>query len=748
MTAPSSRERLHWLASAWGVEPGYHDIWGCRREISDAGLRALLGALGVAATTDEEVDRGLAQAHPRYWQRLAEPVVVLEAPGSVLEVPVRVPRLGADDRIAWRLEPESGGPLEGAADVEALRLCERSTVDGAPHELRMLTIETALVPGYHRLALRVAAAEARVLVIAAPARCYEPPALAGAARAWGWAAQLYGLRSSRNWGVGDFGDLLALVDAAAAHGAHAIGLNPLHARFPGDARRVSPYAPSSRQWLDVLAIDIEAVKDFDEADDVRARVRAPAFAARLQHLRDAALVDFDGVSRAKHEVLRGLYAHFRSAHLARDTPRAQAFRAFQARGGAPLRRHALCEALQAHFQAQDPSIRDWTGWPEAWRDPAGEAVARFAAQATGRIEYYEYLQWQADDQLARAAARCRERGMAIGLYLDLAVSADRGGSDCWSYRDQHAASASIGAPPDDFNLSGQDWGLPPPIPAAMREAGHEPFALALRANMRHAGALRIDHVMGLMRLYWIPRGAGARDGCYVRYPLDELMAIVALESHRNRCLVIGEDLGTVPGEVRAALARARLLSCRLLYFERDATGGFTPPAAYPRDALVSIGTHDLPTLAGWWLGSDLRLRRALGLSDDDAARLAQARAHDRLRLLEALARDGRLPAGTDPAAAAQAALTPALVEAVHAWLASSPARLMMVQPEDCLGVTEQNNLPGTVDEHPNWRRKLPVTVEELAAGTAAARLARALAAERGGPRAVAVSRHPTRAPPA
>jgi (1->4)-alpha-D-glucan 1-alpha-D-glucosylmutase len=233
----------------------------------------------------------------------------------------------------------------------------------------------------------------------------------------------------------------------------------------------------------------------------------------------------------------------------------------------------------------------------------------------------------------------------------------------------------------------------------------------------------------------VPRGASARDGCYVRYPLDEQMAIVALESHRNQCMVVGEDLGTVPGEVRAALARTRMLSCRLLYFERDAAGDFAAPATYPRDALVSIGTHDLPTLPGWWSGSDLQLRREHGLPDDDAERLAQARALDRVRLLEALARDGRLPAGTDPGSASRGALTPALVEAIHAWLASSPARLMMVQPEDCLGVNGQTNLPGTIDEHPNWRRKLPVTVEALAADASVAGVARALAAEREDPRA-------------
>lgn len=332
----------------------------------------------------------------------------------------------------------------------------------------------------------------------------------------------------------------------------------------------------------------------------------------------------------------------------------------------------------------------------------------------------------------RAAARCRERGMAIGLYLDLAVSVDRSGSDAWSFPGCFAASASVGAPPDDFNLSGQDWGLPPLLPQALREHGHEPFVLALRANMRHAGALRIDHVMGLMRLYWVPRGAGARDGAYVHYPLDELLAIVKLESHRNRCIVVGEDLGTVPDAVREALATAGVLSYRLLYFQRDASGGFLPPQDYPRDALVAIGTHDLPTLAGWWQGRDIVLREGLGLFPDEATRdrHRSERALDRMRLLDALARAGRLPADADIEALAQNPLSATLVEAIHGWLAACPSRLMMVQPEDWLGVVEQNNLPGTVDEHPNWRRKLPLTVEALRADAAGAYLAAVLARER------------------
>ncbi len=708
----SARERLLWLAAAHGIEAVYHDIWGRRHEASDAALRALLGELGVPADSDADVGRELAATHLRYWGRMAEPVVAVQAESAPLALLLRLARRGAGERVAWRLQTESGEATDGEAEVDALALRERSEAAGLAHESRTLAIPVALPAGYHRLELRAGDATAAVLVIAAPASCYRPPLLADDARVWGWSVQLYGLRSSRNWGVGDFGDLLALIDLAALRGACAIGLNPLHARLAHDAGRASPYAPSSRLWLDALAIDVEAIEDFAECDAARARVDASAFRARLAALREASLVDYEGVSRAKHAVLRELHAHFRSRHLAHDTQRAREFRAFQAQAGDALRLHAGFEAMQETAPGASPA-------------PEQDELPR-------RAEYYEYLQWQADRQLARAAARCRERGMAIGLYLDLAVSVDRSGSDAWSFPGCFAASASVGAPPDDFNLSGQDWGLPPLLPQALRERGHEPFVLALRANMRHAGALRIDHVMGLMRLYWVPRGAGARDGAYVRYPLDELLAIVKLESHRNRCVVVGEDLGTVPDAVREALAAARVLSYRLLYFQRDASGEFLPPQAYPRDALVAIGTHDLPTLAGWWQGGDIALRDGLGLFPDEATRdrLHGERALDRLRLLEALARAGRLPAGADIGTLARGPLSATLVEAIYGWLAACPSRLMMVQPEDWLGVVEQNNLPGTVDEHPNWRRKLPLTVEQLRADAAGARVAAVLARER------------------
>ncbi|MEO8718916.1 MAG: malto-oligosyltrehalose synthase, partial [Burkholderiales bacterium] len=355
--------------------------------------------------------------------------------------------------------------------------------------------------------------------------------------------------------------------------------------------------------------------------------------------------------------------------------------------------------------------------------------ARFAKERLERVEYYEYLQWQAEMQLAQVSERCRARGMAVGLYLDLAVSVDRAGSDTWTQQDYYALGASVGAPPDEFNPNGQNWGLPPLRSDRLRASGYQLLIETLRENMRDAGALRIDHVMGLMRLFWIPPEKSAADGTYVNFALDEMMAIVALESERQRCMVIGEDLGTVAEEMRTALARYEVLSYRLLYFERGAGGVFKPSAEYPRDALVAVSTHDLATLAGWWIGRDLRLRLELGLFPNQGVYEKQLidRAQERVRVMLALQHAGLLPEGVVVEPTGSQALTPALADAVHAFVAAAPSRVMMVQLEDVIGVTEQANMPGTTEEHPNWKRKLPETLEQLAAGERLRALAATLA---------------------
>jgi len=462
----------------------------------------------------------------------------------------------------------------------------------------------------------------------APGRCQPLPP----GRVWGPSVQLYALRSARNWGMGDFGDLAALIDWAAARGAALVGLNPLHALFAHEPAHCSPYSPSTRLAWNTLYLDVEAIPEYAECAAARALVGSAPFRARLAQLREAPLVDYPGIAAAKHEVLRLLFARFS------DSPRVEQLERWLSED---VRRHAAWEAQHA----------------------GGSAV------------YYEYLQWQADLQLAGCAAHARAAGMAVGLYLDIAVSVDRAGSEVAVHPELFARRASLGAPPDPFNERGQDWGLPPPRPDLMRATGYAQFRRTLAANMRHAGAVRIDHVMQLARLYWVPAGFPATDGAYVQYPLEALLAVLAEESRRHRCIVVGEDLGTVPPGIRGAMARAGIPGMRLLRFERSAQGAFLPADAYPAEALCALGTHDMPPLAGW-------------LGDP-------AFAADRGALGQAL---GAMPDA----------------ENVYAFLASTPCRLMLLQPEDALGVAEPWNVPGTTIEHPNWRRKLPLAIEDFA----------------------------------
>jgi len=706
----SELEALRRLGQIHAIARDYFDIWGTRHEVPEASLRALLGALGVRAGTPREVDDAIRASELERWRAVLPAAIVVRdaaAPWTIrLNLPAATPVLG------WRISQEDGTRHEGRFDPAALQAVESAELEGERFAARDFTLSHGVPCGYHRLAiLREGAALADAAFIVVPARCYRPGAVEGARRVWGAAVQLYAVRSERNWGIGDFTDLAAILRQWGSRGAGVVGVNPLHALFPHNPEHASPYSPSSRCFLDVLYLDVEAIEDFRDCAEAAALARSGEFQARLEALREAQFVDYAGVAAAKLPVLELCFADFRSRHLASGTRRARAFRSHQAAHAPALRRQALFEALQEHFHRENAQVWGWPAWPEAYRDPATAEVAQFEESHAERVEFYEYLQWQAELQLAAIGRLSLDLGLGVGLYEDLAVSVDRGGAEAWANQDLYAVEASVGAPPDDFNLGGQDWGLPPLAPERLRAAAYTPFIATLRANMRHAGALRIDHVMGLARLFWVPRGGEPRDGAYVHYPFDELLGIVALESQRNRCMVIGEDLGTVPDEVRAALARVGVLSYRVLLFERQQSGEFKPPAEYPADALVTASTHDLPTLAGYWEGRDLATREALGQFPSEESRRGQgaARVQDRARLLRALERERLLPEGTDPATLPEA--TPALLRLLQAYLARSPACVLVVQLEDVLGARDQVNLPGTTTEHPNWLRKLPLALE-------------------------------------
>jgi (1->4)-alpha-D-glucan 1-alpha-D-glucosylmutase len=524
-----------------------------------------------------------------------------------------------------------------------------------------------------------------------------------------------------------------VVRLCGAHGAALVGLNPLHALYPHNPTHASPYSPSSRRFLDVLYIDVEAVPDFATCDSVREQVFSGSFQDRLHALRAAELVDYAGVAAAKFPVLEQLYGHFRRTELAdAGAARAREFRAFQLAGGLALRQHALFEAMQEHFHGLDGGVWGWPQWEWGYRDPNSPEVAAFLRDQGERVEYYEYLQWQAEMQLA-AVGRCAlESRLAVGIYQDLAVSVDRGGAESWAAQELYAQSASAGCPPDDFNLRGQDWGLLPLLPERLRARAYAPFIAVLRANMRHAGALRIDHVMGLARLFWVPRGDLPEAGSYVAYPFEHLLAILTLESERNHCMVIGEDLGTVPDEVRHAMDRTGMLSYRVLIFSRRHDGEFFAPQDFPVDSLVTSTTHDLATLAGYWESRDIETRRRLDLYPSEAVHLQQVeeRKADSARLLAALARESLLPPELGPEPRWPVAMTQNLAMAVQQYLGRARSRVLMVQLEDIFGAREQVNLPGTVDQHANWRRKLPVAIEHWESDGRFAELARRLAADR------------------
>ena len=501
-----------------------------------------------------------------------------------------------------------------------------------------------------------------------PGQAYTPDMLADGGKAWGVAVQLYALRSERNWGIGDLTDLAGVVRWAEGLGASYVGVNPLHALFLAEPARRSPYSPSSRLFLNPLYIDPEAAPG--------GRGTRDEFAGAVDAARAGDLVDYDAVAAAKRPALEAAHARWREAPEGEDR-----FGRYLAEEGEALRRHALFEAL-----ADDHTARGVPGgflaWPEAYRDPDSAEALAFAEAHAGEVRFHQWLQWVAHEQLSAASTD------RTTLYLDLAVGAAPDGSEVWSNPSAYVPSVKLGAPPDPMAMSGQDWGLTPMHPKVLEQGGFAALRAVLRASMRHAGALRIDHVLGYARQFWIPAGAGAADGGYVAFPRDGMIAATAEESRQDRCLVIGEDLGTVPEGLTEALQAADILSYYVARWARDEAGGFLAAEDYPRQCLAVTSTHDVAPVAGWLKGSDLDARAAIEPEGDQDAR--SEREAERAGLLALW--------GVDEDASPREA-----VAAAHRFMGRSSAAVVMVALEDLLLQERQVNMPGTTDEHPNWR---------------------------------------------
>jgi 4-alpha-glucanotransferase len=705
-------------ARAWGVETDYWDIWGRQHHASPALETAILGSLGIDTRSQASLRSAMERRKQRQWRSPLAPTIFLTAGWTPHEVPVSLPEDNADSAAVLRIQLEDGSASEIEIAFHETMVSGEAEVHGQRLVTKRIRLPDGLPMGYHELSLKIGgktAAESAPpsRLIVCPSRAFEPSWLQSG-RAAGLAISLYGLRSQRNWGCGDTTDLKALIDWVAERtGTSFIALNPLHAIPNRQPYNTSPYLPNSIFYRNPIYLDVQAIADFDVSARAAALFRSPGVQKEINALREVELVEYERVYALKLRFLRLLFQEFLNEW--RDgTPRAAELKRYMEREGDLLHRFAVHSALDQAIHKQCPDVWNWRTWPEHYQDAGSAATREFARKHWRSVLFHKYLQWQLDLQLAEAHQHALERGLSIGLYHDLALATDRFGSDLWAHREFFVSGCHVGAPPDGFSPKGQDWGFPPPNSDRHDEDGYRLFTASIRKNCRHGGALRIDHVMRFFRLYWIPDGMEATEGTYVRDRYEALLSILALESVRQKVLVVGEDLGTVPDEVREVLHRFGILSYRLLYFEQDG-GRFRAPQEYPRDALVSATTHDLPTLAGFWVGRDIDARREAGLLPDEAAyqSMRSDRAREKQKLLDLLVSLKLLPEWLPRDASQVPELTGELHYAIVGFLASTPSKLMVLNQEDLLKQTEQQNLPGSTGEYPNWRRKMKCTIEEL-----------------------------------
>ncbi|MCR9421872.1 4-alpha-glucanotransferase [Vibrio sp. RM-69-4] len=697
---------LKQVAAMANIADSYISAWGDEAKVEDETIIRLLASLGYDTTNDETL---LKSAEKKHKKDVLDPVLVIRE-GEAVEVPLYLGASARESEFNWRLETEQGEVLEGYLQSQVVR-DERA--EGGP---LVFALPSDLAWGYHKLLVTRKRRKTpyELTLIVTPKACYKQAPIIEGKKLWGPSVQLYTLRTQHNWGIGDFGDLKQLVADIASRGGDFVGLNPIHSLFPANPEGASPYSPSSRRWLNILYIDVSSVPEFALSADAQQKVGSAEFQQRLQKVREAHWVNYTEVATLKMSVLPLLFTEFKKRHLDKNSDRAQAFLNFVEEGGKSLVHQAAFDALHVDLHAQDPNVWGWPVFPEKYRRFENSAVQKFIEDNQDKVHLYMYLQWIADGQINEAQALAEEKGMAVGLYRDLAVGVADSGSETWADAGNLILDASIGAPPDILGPLGQNWGLPPLNPQVLQATAYDAYIKLLRANMKHCGALRIDHVLGLLRLWWVPKGENATKGAYIYYPVQDMLAILALESHRHQCSVIGEDLGTVPDEIVDILADAGVHSYKVFFFETAEDGGFISPKHYAAQSMSALCTHDMPTLRGFWHCDDLKMGSEIGLYPDQAQ--LEALFEDRLKckqgILDSVAWHGYLPEGVGR----DASLVPMdsyLSEALQLHVASGASTLLSIQLEDWLEMDKPVNIPGTVNEYPNWRRKLSMNLDEV-----------------------------------
>jgi 4-alpha-glucanotransferase len=726
----TEQELLGLLAERVGISSEYHDIGGTLHVTTDETKRAILAAMGYLVHTRDALAQALAAWDEAPWRQPCDPILILKQGYEQARWSLRLPLEGGEEQrvvATWQVSDEQGEVIhqeEAGPRIIPQEVRYLSTNRYARLELPVLP---GLMPGYYDLIVSTRGGKSDVKgtmrIAVTPAHCYVPEVFDRGGKIWGLALQLYSLRSLSNWGAGDFTDLGKVVEWAGRRlGAGIIGLNPLHALKNSHPHHLSPYAPNSRLFLNELYIDLERLPEFHASPDAQRQRQTQEFRVKLESARKADRVDYDAVASLKRTMLDLAYRQFLKDNYSGVEPSLQPTSArgwllerFIKEEGESLEQFAVFQVLEEERRLVDSKPTVWHEWPKQYITPTAPAVKEFAKRHRKRVRFFQYIQWIAADQLKDAGARASQLPMTIGLYCDLALGSDRSGAEAWMLQEALALDADCGAPPDAFAPQGQNWGFAPFHPHRLKAAAYRPFIELLRKNLRQGGAIRIDHVMALFRLFWVPRGLTAAAGAYVQQPAEDLLSLLALESVRARTLVIGEDLGTVPDYVREQLARYRILSYRVFYFERNWDGTCKPPSAYPSQSLAVVTTHDLPTLAGYWLGEDIYLRAGLGMYANEQAKqqALEERARDKGRILSALRTAGLLPPGISEDPGQVPGMTKELCDAIHAFLGRSDAWIVMANLDDLIGEVTQMNLPGTVDAYPNWSRKLSLSLEEL-----------------------------------
>ena len=735
------------LARIFQIKRSYIDLYGSTQIANNKQVLSVLKTIGLTKLeTDEDAEEIIQHIKNERCKRRFKPVQVVYE-GEKIKIDFYLEESEVTEAIFWKLTLENGELEVGELKTQDLPEKGFRNVVGKESTARYVKFEFVLnkqLPlGYHKFTLKIGADDLRdeagtllgQLIIIAPKQAYIPKTKR---KYTGINAQLYSLRSKNNWGIGEFGDLKPLIDTLALQDGDFLGLSPIHAISINNLGAYSPYSPTSRRFLNVFNLNVEEIISYQGSSEEL--IKTPEIQSRIAGLRESKLIDYCGVKALKLEVFRELYHVFLAEHVLKKTELAHVFEEFAKRGGRQLECYATYEALCEYFLAQDETAYGWTSWGDEYKSPDCAAVQEFAMLHHREVDFYKYLQWHADRQLQNVTDYAQQKGLEIGFYIDCAISTDKNSADVWANKRLYAVSASIGCPPDAYAPQGQNWGFPPPKLHAMAEEQYRNFIETLRSNMKYGGAIRIDHALSLYRLFWIPDEAGADNGLYIHYPFEDLLGILCLESTRHKCIVVGEDLGTIPGGFREKMAERCILSYSVFFFMKRWDGSFENADAYKFLSYVTGTTHDMMTLWGFWKEIDLDERLKIGLLNEVTFKQEKEnRKKEKQMLVKLLRETGFLPPeveredsvgatgdgrphtttisdgrpGTVAPTDDQQSLPLEIFEAIQNFLLSTPALLNAVPLEDLVAQEEQVNIPGVVDEYPCWKHKIPVNVEDV-----------------------------------